>query len=365
MSMVNLRNKQKIERLFLSFKEEGLMSHAFGAWGFLDDRSNVQKVGYLPDDRMIFDLASLTKAIVISPLIFREFRDHQIPLSSTIDEWMGEQYPQRLDPRFKLLRVDQILGHQAGIPAWANFWSHQWLPTGQKLISREIPALNFYALHIKVLNRLAQFQWKSNKFIQDLYSDIGFILVGMLLAIKNKKSLRPLFQDFLNAECSGLPTPEYLDYTPTIRDRIRCIPTGYCPLRGRLLVGEVHDENCAVLGGETGHAGLFGTGEAVISFLQTLHSSSLGKDFLRENFIRALSKDTSNDPMIGWRRDDNLFFKKNLAIGHLGFTGCAFWVLPENGFFAVLLTNRVLMGRLNPRIKVFRSLFFDQVSTCI
>src|SRR2546426_87449 len=43
-------------------------------------------------------------------------------------------------------------------------------------------------------------------------------------------------------------------------------PTEHCPWRGRLLRGEVHDENAAALGGVAPHAGLFGTLRGVSAY---------------------------------------------------------------------------------------------------
>ena len=59
---------------------------------------------------------------------------------------------------------------------------------------------------------------------------------------------------------------EELQFRPPAKWRARIAPTEFDPWRGRLLVGEVHDDNCFAMGGVAGHAGLFGTASAVGAF---------------------------------------------------------------------------------------------------
>ena len=68
--------------------------------------------------------------------------------------------------------------------------------------------------------------------------------------------------------CSILP--------PDLRRSIA--PTEHDPWRGRRLVGEVHDENCWALGGAAGHAGLFGTAQAVGDFARAMLGALEGTD---------------------------------------------------------------------------------------
>ena len=56
------------------------------------------------------------------------------------------------------------------------------------------------------------------------------------------------------------PAADPLQFRPLANLYDRIAPTEFDPWRNRVLCGEVHDENAAILGGVAGHAGRFGTG---------------------------------------------------------------------------------------------------------
>ena len=135
-------------------------------------------------------------------------------------------------------------------------------------------------------------------------------------------------------------------------------------MRQRQLRGEVHDENCFFLGGETGHAGLFGSLLDVKLHLKWLLSESFGQAFLHRNAL--LRKKPQQNPyltddgLLGLRQGSGLSaydFCGGRSIGHLGFTGTAFWIEPESKDFLVHLTNRVANGRLSKGIAQSRQKF--------
>ena len=129
-------------------------------------------------------------------------------------------------------------------------------------------------------------------------------------------------------------------------------PTEQCPWRGRMLRGEVHDENAAALGGVSGHAGLFGTlrgvagyvrallecrlqSSAVLSYLSQEHARAAPPDLERRGFGWALMHP-------GWSGGDLM---SQCSIGHTGFTGTGVWIDLERGRYSALLTNRVHPSR--------------------
>ena len=134
--------------------------------------------------------------------------------------------------------------------------------------------------------------------------------------------------------------------------------------------GNVHDDNAYVVGGVEGHAGLFGTADAVYRLLMLLLSDyqarckphifkkELLKEFLQpqEGRERALGFDTPalKDPSCG------RYFSRQTA-GHLGFTGTSFWIDLERSVTVILLTNRVHPSRENNLIKEFRPKLHDAI----
>ena len=133
---------------------------------------------------------------------------------------------------------------------------------------------------------------------QSLYSDLGFMLLGFILedaqpsgpafsgapgAIDPSRSLATQFH-----RLASFFTPEPLRFSPPRAWRTRTAPTEIDEWRGRLLVGEVHDENTWALGGAAGHAGLFGTAAAVGAFARAVLRTIAGEPILaRPETMRA------------------------------------------------------------------------------
>ena len=152
--------------------------------------------------------------------------------------------------------------------------------------------------------------------------------------------------------------------------RGRIAPTEHDPWRGRLLIGEVHDENAAALGGIAGHAGLFGTAAAVGAYarhlLQVLdgRTGAVRRGTLEE-FVSRRSDVAGSSRALGW---DTMLPTSSCgskmsarAFGHTGFTGTSLWVDPEKNVYVVLLTNRVHPSRENEAIKEIRPAVHDAV----
>jgi CubicO group peptidase (beta-lactamase class C family) len=156
----------------------------------------------------------------------------------------------------------------------------------------------------------------------------------------------------------------------------RIAPTERDPWRGRLVHGEVHDENAAFLGGVSGHAGLFSDAVDLLTFGEWLLTqrnpgavpsrrgrphldSTTVREFTRRQDVvpgssRALGWDTpSTGSSAGTRLSPEGF-------GHTGFTGTSIWTDPARGLVVVLLSNRVNPTRDNPRLGPLRILVADR-----
>ena len=103
--------------------------------------------------------------------------------------------------------------------------------------------------------------------------------------------------------------------------------------------GEVHDENCFALAG-SGHAGLFGTAEAVLSFARDL--------LQREDHALMLRQPLSPTRGHGWEIAHDGWHGgafSGATIGHTGFTGTGLWIDFDARRAWTLLTNRVHPSR--------------------
>src|SRR5690606_27470999 len=112
------------------------------------------------------------------------------------------------------------------------------------------------------------------------YSDLGYIIAGAMLAAMSGRPLDRLVADLVTIPL-GIQDEVFFPSSNLAPSRAtagkRIAPTERCEFRGRILRGEVHDENAAVLGGIAGHAGLFGTALGVAKFGRAVLDAIAGK----------------------------------------------------------------------------------------
>ncbi len=294
----------------------------------------------------LFDLASLTKALVTAPLTHQYLRRHGIDWAAPLDRWAPGTWQAAFAPCFTALSAQSLLAHRSGLPAWRNFWMGH-LHAG--------PALRPHIKNAIIPHTFARM--KAPEGAADLYSDLGYILLGYALEAASDQRLDQLWEAFLkpfaiDARALGFTAP------PASKAE-DFVPSAYCALRERLLQGEVHDENCAALGGMAGHAGLFGRGPTLGTFLRKLSQSNEGLAYLEAN-QRALSEHAF-EGLSGLRRGAGpsaQLFAGGRGMGHLGFTGTAFWLDLSSQRYAIFLSNRVISARINPHITAVRRQVF-------
>ena len=309
-------------------------THYYCAGGFLAEAQPVFSARLLPQGE-VFDLASLTKPLVTLPLLANEHLSGNLNYQTRLQDWL----PTSTDLPSSLLSysIEELICHRTALPAWRNFW---------------LSVLPSYRLSTAdIASRWRRFAQES---APNGYSDLNYILLGLCLIQVKQRSLATLFNAFL--QTNDYRITKHFGFHP---DPLIAIPSAYCQLRQRLLRGEVHDENCAAFGGESGHAGLFASGDDLVSYLRWLFRSPVGNHIIQRNL--QLQQQSDHDWLFGLRCGNCKSaetFANGTAIGHLGFTGCAFWLEPSNGAYAIFLTNRTIVRRVNPefyrtRRKVF------------
>jgi CubicO group peptidase (beta-lactamase class C family) len=147
-------------------------------------------------------------------------------------------------------------------------------------------------------------------------------------------------------------------------------PTEFDGWRGRLLRGEVHDENAAVAGGVAGHAGLFGTAESLLSVTGGWLKAYRGESALLDpHIVRLLTRRQEQVPgsswALGWDTpsipSSSGHHFSSRSFGHLGYTGTSIWIDPVSELEVVLLSNRVHPSRKNDAIREFRPAIHDLI----
>lgn len=328
----------ELKSLLQAELQQGYFTAAYVESGRLDQAQPTLQY-FTGKEGRIFDLASLTKALVTGPLVHLTLKAENLDVKAPLAAWAPEDIT--LPSSLLQLTTDEVLGHVSGLPAWWNFWMHH-LDEKQKPNRSE--ALGIME---KVLNRIPLGSEK-----KDLYSDVGYILLGYLLEKKTKKSLKPWLQEVVT---------EPFGYAPDLNlPRASYISTGFCKIRERELRGEVHDENCAAFGGISGHAGLFGSGPSVSQYLKALLRDSMGLQFFEAN--EKVRRETQRDGLLGFRRGNGQssgVFAHGNGMGHLGWTGTAFWLDWSSKKYGIFLTNRVISGRVSPRITDIRRKVFQ------
>ncbi len=294
-------------------------------------------------DETIFDLASLTKVIATAPIVMQQVERGAIALddlvSRFIPTWRG------IDR--ETVTVRDLLAHASGLTAYLPLYRDH---TGRAEFERTIATLPLeYAPRTR-----------------SLYSDLGFILLAFILEDVGDAPLRTRFDTLVGQ----MGIVERLQFNPPPQWRRDTAPTEIDAWRGRLLTGEVHDENTWALGGASGHAGLFGSSAGVGAYARHLLQVLSGRSgaFARETLAtfvarrldvpgssRALAWDTMlPTSSCGTRMSPQAF-------GHTGFTGTSLWIDPAREMYVVLLTNRVHPARDNERIKEVRPAVHDAV----
>jgi len=296
-----------------------------------------------------YDLASLTKVIATTSIAMRQARDETLDLDALVQRWL----PAWKDGPFAAVRVRDLLEHASGLPDWRPFF---------KLFDpHAVPD----AARAVVVDAVAAESPAYAPRSKSVYSDVGFLLLGHVIERVAGERIDVPFTRLRDE--AGLPAS--LRYGVDSNDAVA--PTEVDSWRGRLLRGEVHDENAYVLGGIAPHAGLFGTAGDVGAFarlvLQTFREETpLGVPRLMTVFATRSSV-AGSSRALGW---DTMLPTSScgtrmsaLAIGHTGFTGTSLWIDPAADRYYVLLTNRVHPSRENNAIRQVRRDFHEAVAS--
>jgi len=235
------------------------------------------------------------------------------------------------------ITIRELLTHTSGMAAWTDLYMHASSP-------KEI---------IKAISKFP-LEYKTGTAV--IYSCLGFIVLGLAV---EKVAGEPMDR-FLAERVFGPLGMKDTCFNPPPDLRERAAATEYCKWRGRILIGEVHDENAWAMGGVSGNAGLFSIVEDLSRFARMLLNKGTleGVSVFSPRTVEAMTCDRTGAGFdekrgLGWlirgtgvkSSSGDLMSPK--AFGHTGFTGTSIWIDPELDIFAILLTNRVHFGRDN------------------
>ena len=284
-----------------------------------------------PDEHTLWDLASLTKVVGTTTAAMRLVAVGKLALDAPVQRYV----PRWTGRNMERVTVRHLLLHSSGLPAGRPLY---------RLADARAAHDTVYTTPLDTVPGARM-----------LYSDLGIIILGDIIQALTGESLdahldRTIFQPLGMRETM---------YRPPAGLLWRIAPTELDPWRGRVVRGEVHDENAFMLGGVAPHAGLFSSAHDLARFARmyldggTLDTARvLDPEIIR--LFTTVADRTFSSRALGWDTPDGRNSAgtrmSSRAFGHTGFTGTSIWIDPEPGVFVLLLTNRVNPSRANARI---------------
>ncbi|HOP00175.1 MAG TPA: glycoside hydrolase family 3 N-terminal domain-containing protein [Bacteroidales bacterium] len=317
----------------------------------------------------LYDLASVTKVSATTPALMLLESQGRFSTENRLGDYLP--FFRRSDKKDLLMK--EILAHQAGLTAWIPFWKNTIKKNGdyRKSIydfrpSDRHPLEVAEGLFIrdsyskKIFREIRKSELSEKKY---LYSDLGFIITPAIVStITGERIDRFITKNIY--EPLGAFDICYNPWEKYPQDRI--VPTEHDSLfRRQLLHGTVHDEGAALLGGISGHAGLFATAGDLMKLLEMYRrmGSYGGEEIIKkavmEKYTGVQFPENNNRRGLGF--DKPLLNNNELSprdaypakgasasgFGHSGYTGTFVWVDPEYEICYLFLSNRVYPTREN------------------
>lgn len=299
----------------------------------------------------IYDLASVTKVVATTAMVMllnqRGLLDLDIPLAELLPGFVVGRPAGSLTRHVK---IRHLLAHSSGLPGYVQFFRNHRTP---ETLLRACLELNI----------------ETPPGARAEYSDPGYILLGKALEVIVHESLdhwtqREIFDPLGMTATSFVPAVSARQaIPPTEEDR---------EFRGRVIQGEVQDENAWVLKGVAGHAGLFSNVSDLLRFaseiLTASNTSSESAKLYRAETVQTFAERQApegSSRALGWdtpseKSSSGHYFSPH-SVGHLGYSGCSLWIDMDAHVAVALLTNRTWPDRQTQLIREIRPAFHNAV----
>ncbi len=296
----------------------------------------------------IFDIASLTKVLATVPIVIKLIERKKLSLNQELHQF----FPNIIGFDKKGITIRHLLTHSAGFKSYIPFYKNKFINTEEEIVKSIIESELEYEPGTRIL-----------------YSDLGFILLSSIINKIAGKQIDKLSYEWYYKSLGMNST----QFNPSLSLMNQIAPTEIDNLyRKRLVHAEVHDENAFLMGGVSGHAGLFSNSMDIAKYGQLWLNKGLsnGKRIIQaDQIIKFTQKDSLNgkEYTLGWdipskNQDSSAgdYFSSG-SIGHLGFTGCSLWIDIKRNIIVVLLTNRIHPSREGKGIYHIRREFHNKV----
>jgi CubicO group peptidase (beta-lactamase class C family) len=299
----------------------------------------------------IFDLASVTKVSATTMEVMRLYEQKKLSLDTTISTYLGKTRGTNKED----IKVKEVMLHQAGFVPYIPFY--------KSIKPEDFSRDSTENYNVKVAD---SFYMKKNYFYdvmwkqmlesplktrgQYVYSDLSMYfmkeIVETLTQIPLANYVKSNFYDPLGMYTTG--------FNPRYRfEKQRLVPTeDDLIFRKTLLWGYVHDQGAAMIGGVSGHAGLFSSAsDLAILYQMLLNKGTYGGDrYFKASTVDLFTAKQSDVSRrgLGFDRYDEKSsygypskYASPETYGHTGYTGTCVWVDPKSDLVYVFLSNRV------------------------
>src|SRR5208283_3292445 len=328
--------------LAVTYRGSLVVSQGFGRFTYDEDAPQVQT-------ETVFDLASVSKVVATTTVAMllceRRRLSLDAPLSNFLPEFVSRA-PRHQQAAREAVTVRMLLAHSSGLPAYEKLF--QFAQSRDELI------------HAALTTRLV-----APPGTRAEYSDIGFILLGEVLARQADLPLdlfarQEIFTLLGMTHTRFNPPPEWkAAIPPTEDDRT---------FRKRIIQGEVNDENAYVMGGVAGHAGVFAPATDVSRFAECMLRGGvpLFQPATVRLFTHREETPAGTSRALGWDTPSPVeslsgTHFSQASFGHLGFTGTSLWIDPGRQLSVTLLTNRTWPNRSSQTIRQVRPMVHDAI----
>ncbi|MFK7809320.1 MAG: glycoside hydrolase family 3 N-terminal domain-containing protein [Saprospiraceae bacterium] len=315
----------------------------------------------------VFDLASITKIAATTVSIMKLHEEGRINVYQPISEYLPElKGTNKAD-----LTIYDIMAHRAGLKGWIPFYE-------QTVTTKKKPSPAFYSknrsskFNTPVTERLFMLSSFEDDMRQQIreselrasrdykYSDLGFYMLADLVQRISGQSINDFVaMNFYNPmglkDITYLPREKFgtTDIVPTEEDKY---------FRRQRIQGNVHDMGAAMLGGVSGHAGLFSTSTDLAAVMQMLLNDGYygGRQYLQSSTVRTFINRHADCTRrgIGFdlkelneNKSQNMCPEASInTFGHLGFTGTSTWADPDSNLIFVFLSNRTYPSMHNYKL---------------
>lgn len=318
----------------------------------------------------IYDLASVTKVAASTLAVMKLYQDGQVDLDASLCNYIPE-----LDTTNKAdLTLRELMAHRAGLKPWIPFYtetvqrSRRGIYRLPDIYSQQphddftVPVSASLFINSDYLGKIWEQIFNSDlrtpgKYV---YSDLGFYLIKPLVEHVTGQN----FEDYLQENFYEQLGLRHTRFNPWRHFPVKeVVPTekdSY--FRGETVQGFVHDMGAAMLGGVSGHAGLFSSAGDLAVIMQMLLNGGIygNKRYLNADIVRAFTSRVPNESRRGIGFDlfelnsDRSPNMGSLAspstFGHLGFTGTAVWADPEYNLIFIFLSNRTYPSMNNNKL---------------